>query len=786
MKAVVRVLIAVLSLLVVAAVIAPAVSAAPAIRSVAAATAVSPAVPGTVVMVPPKRVVDSRVGLQILGPVGAFSTAVVRVKGGAGIPDSGVVSVIATLTVVRPQASGHIRICAAETNCPSTSALNFSAGQTTSNMVLMSSGLENGVELFNGSGGAVHLVVDVTGYIPYIPQQPSTAAGAAVPVFPTRIADSRVDQQISGPVGAAKTVGVQVGGRGGVPSAGVAAVIATIAVVTPQRSGYLTAWKADTARPPTSNLNFQAHHTIANTMVLPLSKAGKIQVFNGSSGAVHIIVDVSAYIRAGTPTTAGTVATVTPARVADSRVGWQIPGVVPAASTVPVKVTGIGGIPANGASAVVLTMTVVAPQAAGYFKVWQTGAPWPGTSNLNFAARQTVATTVIAQVGPDGQIQVRNGSPGAVHMAVDVTGYTLSTSTVAGGAAWAWGNAKCDQAGRCGALGNGGTADSARPVPVAGPNNVKAVAGGSAGGYALHGDGTVWAWGSGYLGQLGNGGTADSKLPVQVSGLNSVKAIASGSSTGYALRNDGTVWAWGYGGMGRLGNGRTADSTRPVPVSGLSGVTAVAANLATGYAVSDGKVWAWGWGQFGQLGNGRTADSAVPVQVPGLTSVTAITAGGHNGYALRSDGTVWAWGPGFSGQLGNDGTTASLVPVQVSGLTTVKLVASGHRATYAVRSDGTVWAWGDNFQGSLGNGSTTRSLVPVRVSGLTTVTAVAGGNSNGYAVRGDGTLWAWGSGLSGQLGNGSTADSAVPVRVAGLTQVSAISAGDGTAFAVTR
>ncbi len=786
MKAVVRVLIAVLSLLVVGAVTAPAASAWPVTRSVAAATAVSPALPGTVVMVPPKRVVDSRVGLQIRGPVRAFSTAVVRVKGGAGIPDSGVVRVIATLTVVRPQASGYIRICAAETNCPGTSDLNFSAGQTTSNMVLMSSGLENGVELFNGSGGAVHLVVDVTGYIPYIPQQPSTAAGAVVPVFPTRIADSRLDQQIFGPLGAGKTVGVQVTGRGGVPSTGVAAVIATIAVVTPQRPGYLTAWKADTPRPPTSNLNFQAAKTIANTIVLPLSKAGKVQVFNGSGGGIQVIVDVNAYIREGTPTTAGTVATVTPARVADSRLGWQIPGVVPAASTVPVKVTGIGGIPANGAAAVVLTVTVVAPRAAGYATVWPTSVSLPGTSNLNFALGHTVATTVIARVGPDGQIQVRNGSPGAVHMIVDVTGYILSTPAGADGAAWAWGRARCNQAGDlCSALGNGGTANSARPVPVAGPNSVTAVAGGSDGGYAVHGDGTAWAWGSGYLGQLGNGDTTDSTVPVQVSGLTGVKAIASGSSTGYALRNDGTVWAWGYGGMGRLGNGGTADSTRPVRVSGLSGVTAVAANLANGYALSDGKVWAWGWGQLGQLGNGRTADSAVPVQVPGLTSVTAVTAGGHNGYALRSDGTVWAWGSGLSGQLGNGGTTGSLVPVQVSGLTSVKLVAGGHLATYAVRSDGTVWAWGDNSQGALGNGSTTRSLVPVRVSGLSTVTAVAGGNQTGYALRADGTLWAWGWGFSGQLGNGSIANTAVPVRVAGLTQVTAIAAGDGTGYAVT-
>src|SRR5664279_6503469 len=207
-------------------------------------------------------------------------------------------------------------------------------------------------------------------------------------------------------------------------------------------------------------------------MGLPVGADGTIRVFNGSGGAGQLIVDVNAYIQAGTPTTAGTVATVTPARVADSRVGWQIPGAVPAAATAAVKVTGIGGIPANGAAAVVATVTVVAPRAAGYATVWASGASWPGTSNMNFAAGQNVATTVIAPVGPDGQILVVNDSAGAVDLIVDVTGYTLSASAGPGGAAWAWGW------GYQGPLGNGGNTESALPVAVAGANNVTAMAGG--------------------------------------------------------------------------------------------------------------------------------------------------------------------------------------------------------------------------------------------------------------------------------------------------------------------
>jgi len=631
MKAVVRVLITVLSLVVAGAVTVPGASAVPVTGFAAAVPAVDPVVPGTVVSVPPTRVADSRIGLQLPGPVGPLGTGIVRVTGCCGIPESGFFAVVTTVTVVDPQQAGYLTAWPSETVRPGTSNLNFTAGRTTANTVLMSPGLEAGVDLFNGSPGPVQLIVDVIGYIP---RGTSTAAGSVVPVFPVRIADSRVGQQIQGPLGALTTQDVQVSGQGGVPSGGVAAVIATIAAVDPEQAGHLTAWQGATARPGTSNLNFQAGQTIANTMVLPLGADGTIQVFNGSGGAVQLIVDVNAYIRADTPTTTGTVATVTPARVADSRVGWQIPGAVPAAATAAVKVTGIGGIPANGAAAVVATVTFVAPRAAGYATVWPSGASRPGTSNLNFAAGQTVATTVIAPVGPDGQIQVVNDSAGAADLIVDVTGYTLSASAGTGGAAWAWGW------GYQGPLGNGGNTESARPVAVAGANNVTAMAGGLGAADALHSDGTVWAWGFGTVGQLGNGGTANALVPVQVSGLTNITAIAAGcwadgGGAGYALRDNGTVSAWGWGLYGQLGNGATDTSLVPVQVSGLTNVTAVAATGATGYALrADRTVQAWGRGAWGQLGNGSTGLSTVPVPVFGLTNVTAIAAGSENGYAI--------------------------------------------------------------------------------------------------------------------------------------------------------
>jgi len=99
---------------------------------------------------------------------------------------------------------------------------------------------------------------------------------------------------------------------------------------------------------------------------------------------------------------AGAVVSVTPARIADSRAGLQIPGAVAGFGTVGVQVAGRGGIPGSGAAAVVATVTVTGPQTGGHLTVWPSGTAMPGTSNLNFQAGQTVANTVIVRLGARG------------------------------------------------------------------------------------------------------------------------------------------------------------------------------------------------------------------------------------------------------------------------------------------------------------------------------------------------------------------------------------------------
>ena len=123
---------------------------------------------------------------------------------------------------------------------------------------------------------------------------------------------------------------------------------------------------------------------------------------------------------------AGTLATVSPARVLDTRTGNGAPQrpLGPGADLV-VQISGRGGVPAGGVAAVVANVTVTQPAAPGWVSAWASGSPMPAVSNLNFATNQTVPNLAIIPVGPDGAIRLHNGSGGSVQLIADVSGYSI-------------------------------------------------------------------------------------------------------------------------------------------------------------------------------------------------------------------------------------------------------------------------------------------------------------------------------------------------------------------------
>lgn len=135
------------------------------------------------------------------------------------------------------------------------------------------------------------------------------------------------------------------------------------------------------------------------------------------------------------PPDPGTFVSLEPTRVLDTRTGnGASPRAVAGSGTVELQITGRGGVPSSGVSAVVVNVTVVSPTAPGFITVFPTGGAQPAASTLNFAAHHTIPNLATVKVGSGGRISLTNNSAGTAHLLADVAGYYVAGEVMAAGA----------------------------------------------------------------------------------------------------------------------------------------------------------------------------------------------------------------------------------------------------------------------------------------------------------------------------------------------------------------
>jgi len=381
---------------------------------------------GTYQAVTPARILDTR-GLagNPIGKVASGGTITVAVAGKGGVPATGASAVVLNVTATQTTANGYLTAFASGTARPLASSINFPPAWTGANLVTVPIGTNGKVSIFNSSG-TTHVIGDVLGYYVNATVTQPNHKGELQTTQPERILDTRA------PAGGGAlpsdffiTLTVDYGAH----NSAIRAFAVNITAVNPAKAGYLTAWNGRPASlPGTSSLNFVAGTTVPNMAVVqscPLNTTDcaarpQIGVYNGSSGPVHVLVDLVGFYDNGVAGDGLRFRPMAPTRIIDTRAGSPV-GTLQAASTV--AVTAPARVAGANTFALVTNATAILPTASTYLTMYPrfVGEPRPGVSNVNAIRGQIVSNATITGLGDNNVFNIYN-SAGRTNLAVDVTG----------------------------------------------------------------------------------------------------------------------------------------------------------------------------------------------------------------------------------------------------------------------------------------------------------------------------------------------------------------------------
>ncbi|MFN8038906.1 MAG: hypothetical protein U0Q07_06815 [Acidimicrobiales bacterium] len=208
----------------------------------------------------------------------------VRFPLGAGFSGS---AVALNVTVTGALGTSHLRVWPDGKPMPTASSLNFDAGDTRANLVVVGlGGVDHAFHIYNNSS-YVQVVVDIVG----VYDVDGTKGGGYHGVTPYRVLDTR--SGVGAPaakVGPGASIDLLVAGQGGVPG-WAQTVIVNVTSVWPSAITHQTIWPTGLAMPLASSLNNEPGDIRPNLVMARVGYGGKISIYN-SSGSVDLIGDI--------------------------------------------------------------------------------------------------------------------------------------------------------------------------------------------------------------------------------------------------------------------------------------------------------------------------------------------------------------------------------------------------------------------------------------------------------------------------------------------------------------
>ena len=232
---------------------------------------------------PAIRLLDTRAGFG--KPIQPGFATQLLVTGVGGIPPSDVAAIAVNITVTDATDSGFITAWPSDVKLPLASNVNFVAGVTVANLAIIRVPANGKINLYN-SAGITDLIVDVAGWYD---TDRTTEAGRFIPFGPARAVDTRTLGQLA--LGAQQVLATEYFSNGRLATHWFHSLALNVTITQPSRTAYATLYEGETRRPTTSNINFTPDVTVANHVLVLMSAAGVVDLFN-ADGDADVVIDV--------------------------------------------------------------------------------------------------------------------------------------------------------------------------------------------------------------------------------------------------------------------------------------------------------------------------------------------------------------------------------------------------------------------------------------------------------------------------------------------------------------
>lgn len=382
----------------------------------------------TFVSLPPCRILETRQEYNFEGRTGVFGppfltrgeTRTLPMNGSnvCPIPTSARAYVV-NVTLVPRGSVDFVTLWAAGESRPNVWSIRSPDGNIVANSAIVKAGSGGAISLYVSDNTDV--LIDVAGYYTN-----NTAVSNLVyyPLTPCRVVDTRIDYRLPGPFGP-PSMATRETRRFRFPTSpctvpqGASAYSMTITAVPQGALQFLTAWPAGGPQPNVSSINSPAGRVLANSVILPASADGSIDVF--AFNQTDFIIDINGYFAPDDGVNGQFYFPITQCRASDSTVSGGIYTDNTVRTISIPTAAGCTGIPVSARGYALNVTALPSGSPMPFVTAYPTGQNRPNASILNAFEGQIVTNSAIIPAGAGGAIDVY--AYRRTHLVVEVSGY---------------------------------------------------------------------------------------------------------------------------------------------------------------------------------------------------------------------------------------------------------------------------------------------------------------------------------------------------------------------------